>query len=64
MKKMMFFQKSREIDAKSSAHNCARALEDVINRKSDRFSTLLALKLLKQQKFHTKNHLRKYEGKK
>ena len=32
--KMMFFP---EIDAKSSAHHCARALEDVINRKSDRF---------------------------
>ena len=26
-----------EIDAKSSAHNCARTLEDAINRKSDRF---------------------------
>ena len=33
----MFFQKSREIDAKSSAHNRLRALEDDINRKRDRF---------------------------
>ena len=36
-KKMMCLRKSRKIDAKSSARNRARALENTMNCKSDRF---------------------------
>ena len=37
MKKKIFLRKFRKFDTKSSARNQARALENTMNRKSDRF---------------------------
>jgi len=59
---MMFFQKSREIDAKSSAHNRPRALEDVIKILNTLGFENMSISL-KTKIFIEKNYPKKHEKK-